>query len=275
MNIGHHFFVRKINGVLQFLNVQQYEQRNTSTFNLIKQSDDKFNFKDFDWILIYTDDRPLEIKTYENCKVFSYSTTTKKYDKAIPDFIFDKWVEVGIDDFEKVRSEIQQSSGISPKYNKIGWIGSGEHISPRKALVDISKENQEKVDAKFLMWNRSNPNKLTSNDYLTLPELVEKYKYLIDVEGCGYSGRLKLLMSGRIVFIVERPFEEFFYRGLIPWHNYIPVKRDLSDLIENFNKIESDIGLQNEILRNGKLFAEKYLTRDSSLLQIKKIIDNL
>lgn len=275
MNIGHHFFVRKLNGVLQFLNVQQYEQRNTSTFNLIKQSDDKFNFKDFDWILIYTDDRPLEIETYENCRVFSYSTTTKEYNKAIPDFIFDKWVEVGIDDYEDVRNQILKNRGVSAIFNKIGWVGAGEHIEPRKLLVEISKKNTNKVDAKFLNWNRSNPKKLTSDDYISLPELTKKYKYLIDVEGCGYSARLKLLMSGRIVFIVERPFEEFFYEGLIPWHNYIPVKRDLSDLMENFNKIESDIVLQNEILRNSKLFAEKYLTRDSALLQIKKIIDNL
>jgi len=83
------------------------------------------------------------------------------------------------------------------------------------------------------------------------------------MEGNGYSGRLKhLLWSHRPVIIVDREHKEFFFDKLEPGKHYIPVKRDLSDLIINIkwcleNEKESKI-----IAENAYQFSKLYLTRE-------------
>ena len=51
---------------------------------------------------------------------------------------------------------------------------------------------------------------------------------LLDIEGVGYSARLKFLLHmNRTLFIQEgRPFWTWAERGLIPWIHYIPVSRN-------------------------------------------------
>jgi hypothetical protein len=55
----------------------------------------------------------------------------------------------------------------------------------------------------------------------------------------------------------------------------VPVKRDLSDLIENYHKIESDLELQESIKYNQKIFAKKYLTREAAEDRIFEIIKEM
>ena len=63
--------------------------------------------------------------------------------------------------------------------------------------------------------------------------MVKKYSAVIDIEGNGYSGRLKhLLWSHRPVLLIDRPHKEYFFKYLKEWIHYVPVKRDMSDLVE-------------------------------------------
>lgn len=62
---------------------------------------------------------------------------------------------------------------------------------------------------------------------------MKDYSILLDIEGGGYSARLKyLLLSNKPLLIVNRPYKEFFFKNLQEYVHYIPVKRDLSDLID-------------------------------------------
>jgi hypothetical protein len=96
------------------------------------------------------------------------------------------------------------------------------------------------------------------------------------MEGNGWSARLKVLLSSpRIVFIAERPYEEWFFEYLEPWKHYVPVKRDLSDLLTNYDIIEKDIRLQDYIKSNAVDFKNLYLTRTAAENRIKSIIERL
>ena len=53
---------------------------------------------------------------------------------------------------------------------------------------------------------------------MSLLEQVRTYGALVDIQGKGYSARLKLLLhSGRPVLLCARPWCEFFHASLRPW----------------------------------------------------------
>jgi len=161
----------------------------------------------------------------------------KKY--CGPDWVFHNWTSANINDFETTKNEIIVASIKYPTIDKIGWYGniyshSCDVIeSKTRPLLKIIGDNNSTffdiihVDAHNI--NNNNPN------YLSLPDLM-KYKYLIDIGGNGYSGRLKfLLFSKRPLLIVDRNYIEYFHDDLVPYLHYIPVKMDLSDLDEQVN----------------------------------------
>lgn len=117
---------------------------------------------------------------------------------------------------------------------------------------------------------------LNSTKYISTPELVKKYSILIDVEGEGYSGRLKhLLWSHRPILIVDRPHKEYFFEFLKEWVHYIPVKRDLSDLIEKTNWCLHNYDKALEMSENAYQFSNEHLTRDACYKQWNDTINNI
>ena len=99
------------------------------------------------------------------------------------------------------------------------------------------------------------------------------YKYTIDICGFGWTDRVKILMQmGRPLFLVERPYKEWFYDDMEPMIHYIPVKEDLSDLVSKYEYIESNQKLYNSIKRNMTDFALKYFSCDAYLEYTSDVI---
>jgi Glycosyl transferase family 90 len=91
---------------------------------------------------------------------------------------------------------------------------------------------------------------------------------LIDVEGARYSRRLKLLLhSGRPVLIQDRPWREWYWHELVPWENYIPVERDLSDLLQRARWVRDNPQAAAQIGRASQDMAQRVLTRNSAVEQ--------
>ncbi len=63
-----------------------------------------------------------------------------------------------------------------------------------------------------------------------------RYKYQIDIDGNtnAWAGLFQKLLSGSAVLKVKSPhdFQQWYYHKLIPWEHYVPVKSDMSDLVE-------------------------------------------
>lgn len=254
------------NGVLSFVHKKNWESRGVSVEKLIRETVNRFKIEKNFVLNVCTGDRPFG--------TYSFSTNTKSWGNAFPCFVFDGWPEVGVKNYEELISSFESRE---PLTNKIGWIGNTKMSPIRKVFVK-SFSSKEYVEVLENFWNRKDPKNLftNTNTYMSFQQQIDRWKYFIDIEGFGYSGRFKILLnSPRIVFLVDRPFEEFFYEHLEPWVTHVPVKRDFSDLEDNYKKIESDIKLQENILRNQKQFCEKHLTREAAYLQIKKIIESL
>jgi hypothetical protein len=152
-----------------------------------------------------------------------------------PDFAFVHWPSAHIHHFPDTRDAILAASRLAPTIDKVGWFGNiwspdltDTHVievQTRPLLHLRGYENSQWMDIVHVARGQPNPP-------LSLPELC-RYRYLIDIGGNGYSGRLKyLLFSKRPLLLVDRIYVEYFHHELIPYVHYVPVKMDLSDLVE-------------------------------------------
>ncbi|KAF9004583.1 glycosyl transferase family 90-domain-containing protein [Cyathus striatus] len=57
-----------------------------------------------------------------------------------------------------------------------------------------------------------------------------KYKYVIDVDGNGWSGRFKRLMTTNAMVFKSTIYPEWYADRVAPWVHYVPIQLDLSDL---------------------------------------------
>jgi len=99
---------------------------------------------------------------------------------------------------------------------------------------------------------------------------------LIDFPGCGFSARVKhLLWSHRPLLLVNRDTKEYYYEHLKEWEHYIPVKSDLSDLVEKAQWCVGNYDKARIIAENAYEFSKKYLTRDACYKRWDELISVL
>ncbi|KAJ7763223.1 glycosyl transferase family 90-domain-containing protein [Mycena maculata] len=95
-------------------------------------------------------------------------------------------------------------------------------------------------------------------------EKIYQYKYAVDVDGEAFSGRfLGLLRSGSLVFKATL-FEEYFNDWLRPYEHYVPVKPDLSDLVQQLSWANENPEEARLIQRRGQAVAQRVLTDEQN-----------
>lgn len=221
--------------------------------------------------LINCEDFPEAIRSKQI--ILSYTkdsnSNTNKIE-MVPDFCFLNWKESGMTDYDEVCSTLLKRSEEEPKYNTLFWIGNTKTHPTRKTLCALS-EQDPRIEAYGMDW-KYNDGRAIPSRFISLEDHTE-YKYLIDVQGRGYSGRTKVLMfSGRPLFIADRRWKEFWYQDLVPFVHYIPVKEDLSDLIEKLDWAEANPESAKAIAINAQNYAKAHLTRKAALKKYTEII---
>ena len=98
--------------------------------------------------------------------------------------------------------------------------------------------------------------------------LSNQYKYQIDIDGNtnAWSALFQKLLSGSAVLKVASPhnFRQWYYDELMPWVNFVPVKSDMSDLVEKIHWLIDHDDEAMQIGINGRKLASK-LTYDVEL----------
>lgn len=264
------FLVSKHKGEFIFREIGGYETRNPSTLWCMKEADKIYNWKDFKEMRIHTQDYETSNDEYTYSKQNSFN-------KIVPDFNFHSWPQVGVNDYTETTQQISEYGSRPHKINKVGWIGNTITHKNRGRMMIIGEKNPEICDFYSMGWKRNiGQTFLEGSKYISLPELVETYSILLDIEGYGYSGRLKyLLWSHRPVLLVDRPHKEYFFEHLKEWVHFVPVKQDLSDLIEKTKWCIENEEKAKEIAGNAYEFSKKYLTREACYEQWNKIIQEI
>ena len=159
-------------------------------------------------------------------------------------------------------SECKKAAAKPWQDNHIFWRGSLFTSFSRECLYALGKRYPE-----YLRIEDG-----TKGQFLPMIEQA-KYKYLIDTRGHGWSIRLQtFLQLGRPIFLVDRPYREWYFDRMTSWKHYIPVKEDLSDLIEKYEYMERHPEVYADIVHNMRVFVEENLTPNRILNDMKNLI---
>lgn len=77
-------------------------------------------------------------------------------------------------------------------------------------------------------------------DYQSL-ETAANYKYVLDLDGNGWSSRYKrLIMSNSLIF-KSTVYPEWYQERIQPWKHYVPCQLDWSDLYDSLTFFRGDL----------------------------------
>lgn len=225
-----------------------------------------FEDKELDiWISCGADtpDPALQLSKALDTKVFAYCTTHSMSDRVIafPDFNSCYNEETFFNPF--ITTSKCKEAAMKPYEDKrIFWRGTVLDFA-RICLYAMGKRYPEILQVEDAQQE---------GQYLHMTQQA-RYKYLIDTRGHGWSGRLQtLLQLGRPIFIADRPFREWYFDRMIAWKNYIPVKEDLSDLIEKYEYMERHPEVYEEIVHNMSVFVDENLTPNRILIDTRDLL---
>ena len=248
---------------------------------LINKCIEKYGNQNIKNIRFNINDRGNENKDYAEYSM-CYNKNKPELEKYCgPDFNFYAWSQASIHSFEDTKNAIIEMANKPPTVNKVGWYGNIYSPLPdvieyktRPLLHEYGFQYPDLLDIFHVSPNNGIIDNNVTN-YITLPELM-KYRYLIDIGGNGWSGRLKfLLFSKRPLLIVDRVYIDYFHKDLIPYHHYIPVKTDLSDLLEQIDWIKQNEEKSLEIANNAFNYAVDNFTIDRLIERVYYVYGNI
>ena len=154
------------------------------------------------------------------------------------------------------------------------------------SITENDENNIPYLDAGITKWNLR-PKKLMGEEYLKITDinsipfkLVNKlnpyeqseYKYIIHIDGHVSAFRLSYQLSlNSVILLVKSKWNTWFSNLLIPFVHYVPVKEDLSDLIEQIKWCRNNDSTCENIVYNAKCFYNNYLAKDSIFDYFQKL----
>ena len=259
---------------------------------------------------MFGDDQPLLSHNYNKYSPILSMVTTDEY-SDIPIPTGDDWFRVGsyegkffVDDCKPVPNIDQFNIKWKDKKPTAVFRGASTgcgvtiDTNVRLKLAYISAntlpdEEGPLLDAGISKW-QLRPRKLKGEKYLQTIDVYEMnkkginiasfltpiqqsgYKYLVHVDGHVSAFRLSLEMSmGCCILLANSKYRLWFRRLMKPMVEYIPIKEDLSDLVDKIRWCRKNDNACKKIAKNAKKFYLKYLQKDGILDYLQKIIIDL
>ncbi|CAF3762581.1 unnamed protein product [Adineta steineri] len=143
-----------------------------------------------------------------------------------------------------------------------GFFRGRDSCQERLDLVRLSKKFPDLIDANLtrMFFFRDQMSEFEPfAEYIPMPKFFD-YKYQISIDGTVASYRFPYLLAGdSLIFKQTSSYYEYFYRDLIPNKHYIPVKKDLSDLIEKIQWAKTHDDEAQEIVKHAQRFTQHNL----------------
>ncbi|KAJ7267462.1 glycosyl transferase family 90-domain-containing protein [Mycena rebaudengoi] len=105
------------------------------------------------------------------------------------------------------------------------------------------------------------------------------YKYVIDVDGNGWSGRFKRLITSNSLVFKATIYPEWYIDRIAPWVHYVPVQLDLSDLHDAlifFRGDASGVGAHEDLARKiavaGRNWSKSFWRREDMVAYFYRLI---
>ncbi|CAD0196021.1 unnamed protein product [Chrysodeixis includens] len=141
------------------------------------------------------------------------------------------------------------------------WRGRDSRAE-RLKLIDIARANPDLFNASltnFFFFRDKEAQYGPKQPHISFFKFFD-YKYQINIDGTVAAYRMPyLLAGGGMVLKQDSPYYEHFYGFLTPWEHFIPVKRDLSDLVDRVKWARENDEKAQLIAKNALNFANKHL----------------
>lgn len=216
--------------------------------------------------------------TWPHTKEFSQAYPKDQPERrslCVPDWTFWHWPSSRVQDSMETFRLIAEAGESKPEVDKVAWFGNmlsagpevPEHRTRRRLVNHFGVQHPFRFEFKHAGAGASG-----SKIYLSMPEMVRKYRWLLDIGGAGYSGRTKfLLFSGRPILMVERRYLEYFSEDLKPWEHYVPVKEDLSDLVDKHEWLKHNDEEALRMASKAREYAKENFTMDRILERFRRV----
>lgn len=147
----------------------------------------------------------------------------------------------------------------------------------RIKLCTFSEAYPHLIDAKFTIFAQGAEGipsllRFLGNRISFEKQMGYKYHILIDGNACSYSASGWKLFTNSLLFKPNSPWIQWYYNDLKPWIHYVPVRADLSDLIE---KIQWALAHDLEaklIAENTRTFALEHISEPMNLAYLYAVL---
>jgi hypothetical protein len=201
----------------------------------------------------------------KTCKHYNIEFN-KKWEEKIPTAVFrGSSTGCGVTIDTNPRLKISYLSHItSPDKNGIKYINAGITKWNLRSRKIQGEKYLQTIDIDKLPFDLS--------DEMTLEEQSE-YKYIINIDGHVSAFRLSIeLNMGSVILLVDSEWDLWYKNMLIPYEHYIPIKSDLSDILEKIKWCRKNDKICKKISLNARKFYKKYLQKNGILDYMQKTI---
>lgn len=214
-------------------------------------------------------DWPLERKksSTQPHPIFSWCGSTDSKDIVMPTYDLTESVLETMGRVSLDMMSVQANTG-PPWENKNStalWRGRDSR-KERLELVKLSRKHPELLDAAFTNFFFFQHDESLYGPIVKHISFFDffKHKYQINVDGTVAAYRLPYLLGGdSVVLKQDSIYYEHFYSQLQPWQHYIPVKSDLSDLLDQLQWAKEHDEEAKKIAKAGQEFARNNLMGDN------------
>ncbi|KAG6380385.1 glycosyltransferase family 90 protein [Boletus reticuloceps] len=88
-----------------------------------------------------------------------------------------------------------------------------------------------------------------------------QYKFILDVDGNGWSGRFKRLITSNALIFKATIYPEWYTSRIAPWVHYVPIQVSYADLYDAVAFFREHDALASRIARAGRAWSRRYWRR--------------
>ncbi|XP_033843281.1 protein O-glucosyltransferase 2 [Periophthalmus magnuspinnatus] len=152
-----------------------------------------------------------------------------------------------------------------PQKNSTAFWRGRDSRQERLELVKLSRAHPALIDAAFTNFFFFKHNESLYGPLVKHVSFFDffKYKYQINIDGTVAAYRMPYLLAGdSVVLKQDSGYYEHFYSQLQPWEHYIPIRADLTDLLEKIQWAKDHDEQARSIAQKGQQFARSHLMGD-------------
>ena len=250
---------------------------------VIPRSDGNINrnhnnqYHDVDWD---TQIQPHIDYAKEHDKIFILGTLAQEYEEPDINYFYlpldDDFFKYGVNHFFHTENLMPWEARSNQLCWRGGCSGYGDAQAIRVKFTEKIYDHDPNTDVRLSNWwsdNKNIPDHLFS-DRIDHTEFF-KYKIFFIVDGNVIaSNHMYGFASGSVPFIISKA-KCWFTDFIIPFVHYIPIKYDLSDLIEKIEWVNENDELAKKIAENAYEFSRTHFSPEYQKQYIKTQIQQL